>query len=243
MSLLTGRQLVTELGRLGLGSWSAEAVRQWIRETPPCPVAESADQGKPHRYELLDVLRWLQERSQREKAKGYTSASNLQLADRLEIVMRQFVTGVVPVQASANGAAGQGAGGVGMTLDLLAEQPAKPSDFDVVDIEQSTDLELVLQVVKGRSPQVWKQIEDALNQRRKRLEGEGKLVPFDDLERTAAMQAVATRTALLGLVQSLARRMPDQSTQQERQGILQAAFEDLLNHLARTAGDTDEVAA
>lgn len=243
MSLLTGRQLVNELARLGLGTWSPEAVRQWIRETPACPIGEAADQGKPHRYRLLDVLRWLQERAQREKSKGYTTGGTLQLIERLEIVMRQFVTGAMPAENSAPIAAGAGAGGVAAAADLFQPAASKPTDFDVVDIEQSTDLELVLQVIKGRSPQVWKQIEEALNQRRKRLEGDGKLVPVEDLERTAAMQAVATRTALIALALPLAQQLPDTSTAPERRAILQQAFERLLTQLAHNAGEDQEQAA
>ena len=242
MGALTGRQLVGELSRLGLGTWTADAVRQWIRETPPCPIGETADQGKPHRYHLLDVLRWLQERAQREKAKGYTTAANLQLVDRLEIVLRQFVTGTVPPEKIASISPGQGEAATAQIEFVPAAHP-KAADFDVVDIEQATDLELVLQVIKGRSPQTWKQIEEALNQRRKRLEGDGKLVPVEDLERTAAMQAVATRTALLALVTPLAQRIGDTSTIDDRCAHLLAAFEKLLNQLARSAGEDEEVTA
>lgn len=69
--LLTGRRLVLELARLGVGQWTPDAVRQWIREEPPCPIAQQAARGQPHRYALADVLAWLLARARSEKAKGF----------------------------------------------------------------------------------------------------------------------------------------------------------------------------
>jgi hypothetical protein len=69
--LLTGKRLVMELARLGVGHWSPDAVRQWIREEPPCPVAQAAGRGQPHRYLLADVLAWLLTRARAEKGKGH----------------------------------------------------------------------------------------------------------------------------------------------------------------------------
>lgn len=69
--LLTGRRLVLELARLGVGQWTPDAVRQWIREEPPCPIAQQAGRGQPHRYALAAVLAWLLARARSEKAKGF----------------------------------------------------------------------------------------------------------------------------------------------------------------------------
>ncbi len=59
--LLTGRQLVAELSRLGVGDWRAEAVRQWIRQPNPCPIKTHSDlsNGEGHLYDLAAVLDWL----------------------------------------------------------------------------------------------------------------------------------------------------------------------------------------
>lgn len=251
MSLFTGRQLVAELARLGLGTWSADAVRQWTREEPALPIAEAADQGKPHRYQLLDTLHWLAERAKRERAKGFTSASSSQLIDRIERVQRQFITsGSIAVSAEKNASAEAPAVPspdlalppvvTTMPPDLLS--PAKSGDFSAIDIERCTDLELVLQVVKGRNPQAWKATEEALNQRRKRLEAEGRLIPAEDLENTLDAQALATRSGLGALVTPLAQRIPDHSTFEQRRAVLQAAFDDLLQRLADHDDDADAAA-
>lgn len=72
--LLSGRQLVDALREADLGEWSADAVRQWIRETPACPIAQPArQQGQGHRYRLLDVVNWLLERAGKDRLKGWTS--------------------------------------------------------------------------------------------------------------------------------------------------------------------------
>jgi hypothetical protein len=72
--LLSGRQLVGALRDADLGDWSAEAVRQWIRETPACPVAQPArQQGQGHRYRLLDVVNWLLARAGKDRLKGWTA--------------------------------------------------------------------------------------------------------------------------------------------------------------------------
>ena len=63
--LLTARELVDELARLGVGRWSAAAVRRWIQEEPACPIAERGKPGQRHRYRLVDVLAWLRSRSER----------------------------------------------------------------------------------------------------------------------------------------------------------------------------------
>lgn len=244
MSLLTGKQLVGELERLGLGTWSAEAVRQWIREEPACPVAQAADQGKPHRYQLLDVLGWLLERAKREKAKGFTSAGSTQLVDRIELVLRQFVTApsvlpaVVVAVAPACAVSPAAVAAPPMQPDLLS--PAKGADFAGVEIESCTDVELLLQVIQGRNPNAWRAAESALNERRKRLEAEGRLVPVQDLDHTLGTLALAVSNALEGAVLPLAQRIPDHSTLEVRRAIIQAAFDALRDRLS--LGDDDAAA-
>lgn len=70
--LLTGRQLVAELKRRGLGDWTPDAVRQWVREEPPCPIAKAGARGQAHRYSPDRVVAWLQAREGKESVKGWT---------------------------------------------------------------------------------------------------------------------------------------------------------------------------
>lgn len=232
MSLVSGRQLVEELSRLGLGTWTPDAVRQWIREEPPCPIAEAADQGKPHRYRLVDVLAWLQARAERERSKGYTGAAQTQFVDRIALVLRQFVSGGAPVPVAEPR----------VQLDLAppveALAPARTGNFTVDEIEDATDLDLVMKVLQGRDPQAWKRVEEALSARRKRLEADGLLIPVEDLQQTLDVQAVGTRNAAQALVIPLAQRIPDASTFAQREAIIRTAIDRMLEGLARGVDDT-----
>jgi phage terminase Nu1 subunit (DNA packaging protein) len=71
--LFTGRELVGELQRLGIGTWTPDAVRQWIREEPALPIAQPGQQGQSHRYRITDAIAWLRARGERERAKGWTA--------------------------------------------------------------------------------------------------------------------------------------------------------------------------
>lgn len=239
MKLLKAAELVAELSRLGLGTWTADAVRQWTRDDPPCPIAEPADNGKPHRFSLLDVLRWMGDRERRVKAKGFTSASRLQLIDRIDLVLRQFVTeGVavappVPIVPAAPAA------------DLFsAAQPKLNDELDTLpaSISNSSDSELLMRVIEGTlPPETWHRVETAMAARTRRLERDGKLVPSEDLEQTLITQAVAVRSALQALIIPLSQRIPDHSTFDQRRVLIQSSFEDLLRRLAGDRYDADEL--
>jgi hypothetical protein len=82
--MLTARQLVAELSRLGAGHWTPDAVRQWLREELPCPVAAHGVLGQPHRYDLVEVLVWLIARAKRERVKGHTRGDGADPAQQLE---------------------------------------------------------------------------------------------------------------------------------------------------------------
>ncbi|WP_293373592.1 hypothetical protein [Nevskia sp.] len=238
MSLLSGRQLVEELARLGLGTWTPDAVRQWIREEPPCPIAEAADQGKPHRYRLVDVLAWLQARAERERSKGFSSASTVQMVDRIALVLRNVVSGVttaeprqqLPLDALPLAPA---------PADLLA--PSRTGNFTVDEIEGATDLDLVMKVLQGRDATAWKRVEEALAARRKRLEADGLVIPVDELQQTLDVQAVAMRSASNALVIPLAQRIPDSSTFAQREAIIQTAIDRMLEGLSRGGDDADDL--
>lgn len=244
MSLLSGRQLVEELARLGLGTWTPEAVRQWIREEPPCPIAEAADQGKPHRYRLVDVLAWLQARADRERAKGFTSAASAQMVDRIALVLRNVVSGPAPTPAAPAPAEPRyqlpldASPPASTSADALA--PSRTGNFTVDEIEGATDLDLVMKILQGRDPQAWKRVEEALAARRKRLEADGLLIPVDELQQTLDVQAVAMRSAANALVIPLAQRIPDSSTFAQREAIIQTAIDRMLEALSRGADDADD---
>lgn len=233
MSLLSGRQLVEELARLGLGTWTPDAVRQWIREEPPCPIAEAADQGKPHRYRLVDVLAWLQARAERDRAKGFTSAGAQQMVDRIALVLRNVVSGAptpelrqqLPLEP------------VMPPADVLA--PLRTGNFTADEVEGATDLDLVMKVLEGRDPQAWKRVEEALSARRRRLEAAALLIPVEDLQQTLDVQAIGTRNAAQALVIPLAQRIPDTSTFAQREAIIRSAIDRMLEGLARGADDSD----
>lgn len=242
MSLLSGRQLVEELARLGLGTWTPDAVRQWIREEPPCPIAEAADQGKPHRYRLVDVLAWLQARADRERAKGFTSAASAQMVDRIALVLRNVVSGTAaPASAPAEPRHQlplDAPPAAPATADALA--PSRTGNFTVDEIEGATDLDLVMKILQGRDPQAWKRVEEALAARRKRLEADGLLIPVDELQQTLDVQAVAMRSAANALVIPLAQRIPDSSTFAQREAIIQTAIDRMLEGLSRGGDDGDD---
>lgn len=245
--LLTGRALVGRLAELGVGTWTADAVRQWIREEPPLPIASPAQQGQPHRYRLEDALAWLQARAQRERAKGYTSADGTRLTARIEAAMLRLSGG------------GGEAGAVDPPVDVApppsrepqqltlgAVAPAKPAaapppQFSEEELAQLTDLELVIGVLKGRDPRNWESTERALRLRRENRVDEGKFVPVEDLEDTLATMALAMRSAASALVAPLAMRIPDVSTFSERSALIRSAINDMLSRLARE--ETDALAA
>lgn len=240
MSLLSGRQLVAELGRLGLGTWTADAVRQWIRETPPCPVAEHADQGKPHRYRVIDVLTWLAERERRAKAKGFTTGGGAQLAERIDVVLRHFVAGTVPPSSAPAPDAATSPSAATPSIqnpptdgaDPARDLAAATDPHATPDWESLNDIEAVLAVLRGHAPQAWKATEEALNQRRRRLEAEGKLVPVDEVEAMLSTQALAMRSAAGANAVRIAQRIPDHSSFDQRLQIVTAAMDEMLNRLA-----------
>lgn len=234
MNLLSGRQVVEELARLGLGTWTPDAVRQWIREEPPCPVAERADRGKPNRFLMLDVLTWLLERERRAKARGYTTTNNSQLAERLELALRHFVQGTAPtIETSSSSPRPEPVEGLELpAVDVSPAKPLMPS-LPAADWENLSDLDAVLAVLRGQQPQNWKAVEEALNQRRRRLEAEGRLVKVDEVEHVLSTQALAVRSALQAMVIGVAQRIPDASTFEQRRAVLQVAADEILRRLAR----------
>lgn len=63
--LLTAKQLVAELERRGIGTWTPAVVRRWIHEEPPCPIGKRGRKGQSHLYDADQVMAWLRARDER----------------------------------------------------------------------------------------------------------------------------------------------------------------------------------
>ena len=251
--LLTGRQLVARLTELDVGTWTPDAVRQWIREEPPLPIASPAQQGQPHRYRLADALAWLAERAQRERSKGYTTADGRALLDRIAGAKLRLSGGgggageQVPAVLAATSVAAAPVASL-----VAAAQPAGPHPASVAPAQQGgvfteeelatfTELDLVLNVLRGRDPRNWESVERAIRLHRENRREAGDLVPVGDLEATLATMALAMRSAATAMVQPLAQRLGDQSTLAERTEIIRKAVDAMLTRLSRE--DTEAIAA
>lgn len=246
-ALVTGRELVNRLGQLGVGRWGAEAVRQWIREEPACPVAEHAEQGKPHRYRAREVLNWLRDRAMRERAKGFTrgGADGTDLVDRIDAALAGL-----PVLASTESAAASdqagifaantspplGAGGGsegGGTSVSHAKAPREQTDWLKI-----SEVEALLQVLQGRDPRNWKAAEEAMNARRERLEAERLLIPLAELETALELHTEHTRKGIAGGTQAMKlalRDFIDPARLHDAERAIELQHEQLLQQLANTS--------
>lgn len=236
-ALLTGRELVKALEDFGVGHWTPDAVRQWIREDPACPIATPADQGKPHRYQLDDVLNWLRVRTLAERAKGYTRGDGNDLVERIDRALQ----GTLPVSStdSAQKPKGDSEKIAANTLAPTGEGAATgvpASQGKQTDWLQLNDVDALLQVLQGRDPRNWKAAEEALTTRRERLEAERRLIPIEELEsalgvhvhhtvRGLASAAPALKLSLRGLLK------PDQIHSAEK--IIDQQMNELLQRLAK----------
>lgn len=168
--LLTARELVAELDRLGVGTWTAAAVRRWIQEEAPCPVARRGEPGQTHRYNLVDVLAWLRARAERN--------------------------GGAVLLAEKNGATVSPAGGEGEAPADIST--LSPSEL-VAHAQQCGGggelIDRLVEVIKDRDPRNWKATEEAMTIRMKRLEMEGSLVRVSELQRCLQVQQSSFQVA------------------------------------------------
>lgn len=242
--LLTGRALVNELGAAGIGRWSPDAVRQWIREDPPCPIAEHADQGKPHRYQLQPVLAWLRDRALRERAKGFTRGDGNDLVERIDRALR----GEPPACTDSELASGQaenfaantsptpGAGGAASVEASVPLSPAKAprEQTDWLSLSEADALRAVLQ---GRDPRNWKAAEEADALRRERLLDERKLIPIDELDAALDLHTEHTRKGIAAATQAMKlalRDFIDPMRLHDAERAIELQHEQLLQQLANT---------
>lgn len=258
-ALLTARQLVGKLHELGVGTWTADAVRQWIREEPACPIAQHADQGKPHRYGLGPVLAWLRDRALRERAKGFTRGDGDDLVARIERALAR--AGGAPLPVAAAPVAGQGeffapsvappAGEGGAAAPELSLPPAPARSAAGQFTSDPTELptqQVFLEILQGRDPRNWKAAEEALRIRVERQEKQRELIPAPELELALETQVAHFRAAVESGFGHLKQRLRDAVPPELANGVLGLLTQGqdaLLAQLASSEdlGDVDEVAA
>lgn len=240
--LINARELVARLVELGVGQWSAAAVRQWIREEPPCPVAApSGGNGQPNRYRLRPVLAWLKARAERERAKGFSRADGLDQAKLIGLAIAKL--------DSVLAAVGTESGRPGEQLAILdantatppgagAQAPGElsPAKRDRIAWEDLPDAEAMLKVLqRSGDPRNWEAAERALTTRQNRLKEARELIPLAELSQaleanvTDTLSTIqATRPRLKGALRDLVR--PEHHGEVDR--VVDDAFTDMLQRLA-----------
>lgn len=243
--LLTGRALVNALATAGVGRWSPDAVRQWIREDPPCPIAEHADQGKPHRYRLQPVLAWLRDRALRERAKGFTRGDGNDLVERIDRALRgepaaRTDSATASGQAenfAANTSPTPGTGGAAgaEALAQVSQAKAPREQTDWLALSEADALRAVLQ---GRDPRNWKAAEEADALRRERLIDARKLIPVEELDAALDLHTEHTRKGIAAATQAMKlalRDFIDPLRVHDAERAIEQQHELLLQQLASTA--------
>lgn len=242
--LLTARQLVGELGRLGAGHWTPDAVRQWIREELPCPIAAPGALGQPHRYSLVSVLDWLLARQQRERAKGYTRADGVDAAQQLTQALRraQSEQQSAAQLASSASAVDRACAGSADTAPSVADRQGRPADPDVALLAQAVGVTPralsraldahSLVISRFRDPRNAKAHEEMRLARMRADAAEGKLVPADQVERLIADIVLPARSALLGLRVDLGNALDSCATPEARRAEIERAVHRVLDRLS-----------
>ena len=247
MSLFTGRKLVGELERLGVGTWGPDVVRRWIVEEPACPVAVPGENGKPHRYRLPDVLAWLEARTERELRRGVSQSAQDRL-ERIHRAIRMFAAGET-AQAPPTAPPASRPPDTGLQLTPpegttpAPVSPAKMPDVDLsgINLRDRGAIELLLEILHGRDPRTAKAAEEALRLRQKRLIDEGQLVPVDDAQRMTDGMAILIRMAIEDLPERIAKMVGDQSTHEQRLTAGQQLVTELLDRLEKAQVEPEAI--
>lgn len=259
--LISGRELVTRLAELGVGRWTPAAVRQWIREEPPCPVAApSGGNGQPNRYRLRPVMAWLKARAERERAKGFTRADGLDQAKLVDLALSildgappaapEAATTPVPAVACGQVQLGILDANTAPTSGAGAAEPRdlSPAKREHIAWDQLTDAEAMLRILQGTGdPRNWEAAERALTTRQNRLREARELIPLAEL--SLALEAnvtdtlstiQATRPALKTALRDLVRA----EHHGEVDRLVDEAFAGMLKRLANpnTEADADSSA-
>lgn len=258
-TMLTARQVVEQLDRLGLGVWSPDAVIKWTLEEPALQIALRAQQGKPHRYRMVDVLEFHLQRCRKERAKGFTSGDP-DLEARLERALRLLVTGEAPsapppvpqtplMTLEGLSAASSAADSLPNVDAPAAVSPAKgEGEQQQLAWDQMSESEALLAVLQGRDPRNWKAAEEAVKMRRNRLVEERRLIPVEELDEALDAHTEHTRTTLQAAGPSIKLTLRDQIPAELREKVdrvIDDAIQRLLETLARTddLDDADESSA
>jgi phage terminase Nu1 subunit (DNA packaging protein) len=234
--LLDARELVAELGRLGAGQWSRDAVRQWIREEPACPIARVGVQGQPHRYSLLVVLDWLLERERREKPKGYSRADGAATVAVLEEARKKLLTETLPIFAANGAAAPKGSGGA---VDKIRKDPEVAALARAIGVTPTrlaqalAEHEMVLN--RFRDPRSWKAHEEARLARMKADEQEGLLVPAGEVDALLEDLVLTIRAALQALPGQLAPALELCTDAFQRRAAIEQHVDGILLRLAKSS--------
>lgn len=257
-NLLTARQVVEQLDRLGLGVWGPDVVIKWTGEEPGLPIALRAHQGKPHRYRLVDVLEFHLQRGRKERAKGFASG-DAGLEARIERALQLLVAGdasaMPPATATAPAAASPG------SLPQLVELPSTPGVTEArvstdsaptlppakaeaepqqLAWDQLSESEALLAVLQGRDPRNWKAAEEAVKMRRNRLVEERRLIPVDELQDALDAHTEYTRTTILAAGPSMKLQLRDLVPMEIREKM-DRAVEDAFQRLLTTLSGTSDI--
>lgn len=248
-TLLSARQLMDALARLGVGSWKPDAARQWVREDPACPSEAPMMQGQPRQYRVRDVLAWLRQRATKERAKGWSSGRGADLVARVDHALAVLDGGAAPAPAPA--AAEAPAAPVQSTqaaaptpLPAPSAPPPQSGDdqphYMTEDWQHLTDVEALLAVLENRDPRNWLAAENALLARQKRLEAARRLVPVDDIDRAIMSTVTMVRSALTVMKAQLDVDLEDCESRAERRQIIADRIDATLNRLARGGVDVEQ---
>lgn len=258
-NLLTARQVVDQLDRLGLGVWGQDVVIKWTLEEPALPIALRAQQGKPHRYRLVDVLEFHLQRCRKERAKGFSSGDADQEA-RIERALRLLLTGepvvvappalhltptphiTPPVPIEEVVASAVVSPPTGSSDSKATVSPAKgEAEQQQLAWDQLSESEALLAVLQGRDPRNWKAAEEAVKMRRLRLVEERRLIPVDELQEALDAHTEHTRTSLLAAGPSIKLKLRDLVSAEQREKV-DRAIDDAIQHLLETLARADDLA-
>lgn len=234
--LVTARELVAELARLGAGHWTQDAVRQWTREETPCPIAKVGVQGQPHRFRLLAVLDWLLERERREKPKGYSRADGAAAAAVLEDARKKLLAEHPPLFAASGATAPKGVGGAAEKSRNDPDVVALARALGVTPTRMAQALaELELVVNRFRDPRSWKAYEESRLARMKADEQQGLLVPAGEVDTLLEDLVLTVRAALQALPGQLGPALESCTEAFQRRAAIEQHVDAVLLRLSTSA--------
>lgn len=220
---LTARQLVAELKRRGIGDWGTAVVRRWIHEEPACPIAQRGRPGQSHKYDADDVAAWLADRDRRTGYVGSGVSADAESADAAEAVADADEE---PAARAVPRAAHDG-------------RPRAAMDPG----EHSEEVERLLEVLAGRDPRNWKAAEEALTTRYKRMEMQGYLVNVDEMRRCLDAQLQIFLVGMNALRGQLKMSLLEDIDRAERDSIIDAECDAMLERIAGAANVRRETEA